>query len=67
MSKIENVRQLQGEMLNSYQDFKDGKIPVEVAKESCNYFGKIMNASKLELAQKSFLNDNSPVPFLVCD
>lgn len=66
MNKIQNVRQLQDEMLDSYQKFKTGEIPVEIAKESCNYFGKIMNASKLELAQKAFLNDNTPVPFLVC-
>lgn len=53
MNKIQNVRQLQDEMLDSYQKFKTGEIPVEIAKESCNYFGKIMNASKLELAQKA--------------
>lgn len=64
MGKIKNIKHLRDDLLEMYEDIKVDKVSLREAKERSNTAGKIMKTVKLELEYKTYIKDNSKIPFL---
>jgi len=64
MAKPKNVRELRDQMLQTLDDCKKGNVRPADMKEEANMCGKIISSAKLELEQRVFLKDRTPVKFL---
>ncbi len=64
MSKIKNVSDLRDDLINIYEELKEGKIGLRDAKERNNTAGKIMSSAKLELEYNVYTKSSARIPFL---
>ena len=64
MAKPKNMTELRDQYLDIFEDAKAGKIRTADLKEKCNLFGKVISSCKVQLEQRAFLEDKTPIEFL---
>lgn len=63
-SKIKNINELRDQLSDLFVDLKDGLVRAADAKERANIAGKMISSAKVQLEQKVFLKDQTPIEFL---
>jgi len=63
-NKINNVKELRDELIDVFDELKNGKIGLREAKERTNTAGKILNSAKLELEYNAYTKTQRIIPFL---
>ena len=53
-----NVTELRDDLIEVYQDLKDGKIGIQEAKEQANVSGKIISSAKVQMEYNKMTGNN---------
>lgn len=61
---MENIKELRDELVNAFNDLKDGKMSAKNAKELTNLAGKIIMTAKTQLDYDKHLNQKNVINFL---
>ena len=64
MAKPQNMTEMRDQMLDVIKDMETGGIRVADAKERFNGYGKIISSCKVQLEQRVFMKDLTPLDFL---
>ena len=64
MAKAKNMTELRDQFLDIFEDAKKGLVRPADLKEKCNLLGKVIASTKVQLEQRVFLKDETPVEFL---
>jgi hypothetical protein len=62
--QVNNITELRNDLLKTYAAIKDGKIELDVAKESNNTAGKIINTIKVQLLYSELRKEAPTIDFL---
>ena len=62
--KITNVVELRNDLLDVYDQIRNGKIGIREAKENANVAGKIISTAKLQLEYNAYMKTSSKIDFL---
>ena len=61
---IKNINQLRDRLEVLYVNLENGRTRAADAKELANIGGKMISSAKIQLEQKVFLKDTTPIQFL---
>lgn len=64
MAKAKNMTELRDQYLDIFEDSKKGLIRPADMKEKVNLFGKVIASAKVQLEQRAFMKDQTPIDFL---
>jgi hypothetical protein len=64
MKTIKNIDDLRNSLLDQNDALIENKLSLSESQELSNIRGKIISATALELKQRIFLKDKTPIPFL---
>lgn len=59
-----NVLDLRNDMLSLFEQVKEGNVDLKTARTLTSISEQIIVSAKTELAQRKFLNEQKPIPFL---
>ena len=59
-----NILELRNDLIDSYEQLKDGKMSLRDAKERANLAGKIMGSAKLQLEYNTYAKRQEKISFL---
>ena len=64
---MKNVTELRNDLIEVYEQTKEGSFDRKVGQELANIAGKIIKSAALELLYNQFMGDNKKIPFLESD
>lgn len=64
---MQNITELRQSLADNYEDLKNNKIELKLAKELANTAGKIINSLKVELEYNTYLGVKNEIKFLNVD
>lgn len=62
--QIKNVNDLREDLIEMYNNLKEGNIGLRDAKERNNTAGKIMSTAKLQMEYNAYTKSDARIPFL---
>jgi predicted nucleic acid-binding Zn-ribbon protein len=63
---IKNVKDLRDELIDVYNQLRDGELGIREVKERANMAGKIIASAKIQLEYNIYTKSGSKIEFLEC-